>query len=209
MNLLAVVPVKPFAQAKSRLAEALSAAERSKISRYLLGRTLATLEHALVVEHTLVISPDPAAWAIAARHGASAMREEPPYDLNHAVHTALAHALTLNADAALILPADLPLLTPDDVRALVALAAGPKPAVALAFDRHGLGTNALLMRPPGVIPCAFGSASAARHQQAAEQAGVLVQVCHAPGWGLDVDTVDDLLVWRQYLSHELGHVPLN
>lgn len=209
MELVAIVPVKPFAQAKSRLAEALSAAERSKISRYLLGRTLATLERALVVEHTIVISPDPTAWAIAVRHGATAMREEPPYDLNHAIRTALGHVPALGARAVLILPADLPLLTPDDVRALVALAHSESPVLALAPDRHGTGTNALLLRPPGLIPCTFGVDSALIHQQAGARAGVPVQVCHAPGWALDVDTPEDLLVWRQYLSHELGHMPLN
>ncbi len=208
MELVAIVPVKPFAQAKSRLAEVLSAAERSKISRYLLGRTLATLEHALVVEHTIVISPDPAAWAIAVRHGATAMREEPPHDLNHAVRTALGHMPALGARAVLILPADLPLLTPGDVQALVALAE-VTPAVVLAPDRHGTGTNALLLRPPETIDCAFGADSARHHQRAAEQAGVPLRLCHAPGWALDVDTPEDLLVWRQYLSHELGHVPLN
>ena len=63
----------------------------------------------------------------------------------------------------------------------------------LAPDRHGRGTNALLLDPPDVIDPAFGGDSRAGHAWLASSAdAAFVEV---PGvLGLDVDTPDDLLL---------------
>ena len=67
------------------------------------------------------------------------------------------------------------------------------PSVVLAPDRHGRGTNALLLDPPDVIDPAFGGDSRAGHAWLASSAdAAFVEV---PGvLALDVDTPDDLLL---------------
>ena len=59
-------------------------------------------------------------------------------------------------------------------------------------DRHGTGTNALLLAPPDVIAPAFGQGSCARHRAAAEASGARVAVAEVASLALDVDTPDDL-----------------
>ena len=59
-------------------------------------------------------------------------------------------------------------------------------------DRHGTGTNALVLSPPDAIEPSFGPDSLERHVAAAEAAGVPHRVEEVPGLALDVDTPDDL-----------------
>jgi 2-phospho-L-lactate guanylyltransferase len=63
--------------------------------------------------------------------------------------------------------------------------------VVIAPDRHGEGTNALLIRPPGVITFAFGESSAAVHAAAATAAACAVRWYHSDSISLDLDIPDD------------------
>jgi len=70
-------------------------------------------------------------------------------------------------------------------------------------DRHGTGTNGLLLTPPDVIAPAFGPGSRARHSDAATAAGARVEVAELTGFAFDVDTRDDLDALRDALAN--GH----
>ena len=67
-------------------------------------------------------------------------------------------------------------------------------------DRHGSGTNALLIAPPYAVPPAFGPGSFARHAALGAAAGVVVRVAQAPSLELDVDTPGDLAALRAGLA---------
>ena len=100
----------------------------------------------------------------------------------------------IGADRLLILPADLPTVAAGDLGQV--LAAGDRAgnrSVVLAPDRHGRGTNALLLTPPEVIDPAFGGDSRAAHAWLASSADAAY--AEIPGiLGLDLDTADDLLL---------------
>jgi 2-phospho-L-lactate guanylyltransferase len=64
--------------------------------------------------------------------------------------------------------------------------------VVIVPDRHGQGTNALLLTPPDVMEPAFGEGSFARHAARARAAGAAVRVADLPSLALDVDTPEDL-----------------
>jgi 2-phospho-L-lactate guanylyltransferase len=59
-------------------------------------------------------------------------------------------------------------------------------------DRHGSGTNGLLLRPPDAIAPSFGPGSRERHAAAAEAAGLRWEVDPLPSLLVDVDTPEDL-----------------
>jgi 2-phospho-L-lactate guanylyltransferase len=59
-------------------------------------------------------------------------------------------------------------------------------------DRHGAGTNVLVVAPPTAIEPAFGTDSRAAHRAAAAVAGATYLEAGGP-LTLDVDTADDLL----------------
>lgn len=192
----AIVPVKPFASAKSRLASVLSEDERAGLSREFLNHTLAVLDQSPGIARTLVVSRDETALSMARMANVSPLAENGAHGLNAALALAARAAREGQAEAVLILPADLPLLTAADVAQLLAEDNG-QPQIVIAPDRHEQGTNALLVRPPEAVTFAFGEGSFARHQALAELAGVPVRVCRLPGAALDVDVPDDLRLYRE------------
>ena len=70
MNRWLLAPVKPFAEAKSRLASVLTPAERALLMRSLLERTLALARESKLFARLLVVSRDPLVWEVARRAGA-------------------------------------------------------------------------------------------------------------------------------------------
>jgi 2-phospho-L-lactate/phosphoenolpyruvate guanylyltransferase len=203
MTLWAIVPVKPLRRGKSRLAGTLSEDERTELNRSLLQNTLKTFADLKEVEEVLVISRDPQALAIARHHGARTVREDGQPELNTALKRATVIAQVYATRGVLILPADLPLVTRDDVLTLIERAGEP-PAVVIAPDRHGTGTNALLISPAGLIEYDFGENSFQRHCARAREAGARLEIVNLPTLGLDLDLPEDLELVKKY---ELVKIP--
>src|SRR5512133_2127062 len=203
MTLWAIVPVKPLRRGKSRLAGALSEDERTELNRTLLQHTLQTLSDIKELEEVLVISRDPAALTIARNYGARTVREDGQPELNTALKRATVIAQVYATRGVLILPADLPLISREDILTLIGRAGEP-PVVVIAPDRHGTGTNALLISPAGLIEYDFGENSFQRHCQRARDAGARLEVVNLPSLGLDLDLPEDLELVRQF---ELPTIP--
>ena len=196
MTLWAIVPVKPLRRGKSRLAGLLSDDERTKLNETLLEHTLATLTGLREVEQVLVVSRDPHALAIARSHGARTVREDGQPQLNTALQRATVLAQVYATSGVLVLPADLPLLSQEDVLALLGRGTNP-PVVVIAPDRHGKGTNALLISPAGLIEYDFGEGSFERHCQRAQKAGARLEIANLPSLSLDLDLPEDLELIRK------------
>ena len=105
------------------------------------------------------------------------------------------------------MPGDTPLLDPDELSLLLDRAEQRAVAVAIVPDRHGTGTNALLLRPPAAIEPSFGPGSFERHRRAAEAAGVSYSTERLPSLMLDVDTGDDLAELIRALEDRRGQAP--
>ncbi|HUS16356.1 MAG TPA: 2-phospho-L-lactate guanylyltransferase [Chloroflexia bacterium] len=192
--LFAAVPVKALEAAKSRLQPTLSVSERAELAADMLAGVLHALAGSGIVAATAVVSPDPTALAIAERTGATGLRQTDG-GLNTALDQARTWAIAGGADTLLVLLGDLPLLRPADIQAMAEMAADPirgEPVVVLAPDRHGHGTNALLLRPPGTLAFGFGEDSYDRHFWAAAAGGAEIMVYRSTGTAFDLDTAEDL-----------------
>ena len=150
MTLWAIVPVKPLRHGKSRLAGALNEDQRTELNKALLQHTLETLAELKDVDGVLVISRDPHALKVAHGLGARTVQETGQPQLNTALKRATVVAQVYATRGVLVLPADLPLISKDDILELIRRA-DQAPVVVIAPDRHGRGTNALLISPPGLI----------------------------------------------------------
>jgi 2-phospho-L-lactate guanylyltransferase len=131
------------------------------------------------------------------------VREDGQPELNTALKRATVIAQVYATRGVLILPADLPLVTREDVLALIERA-GESPSVVIAPDRHGTGTNALLISPAGLIEYDFGENSFQRHCQRAKEAGARLEIVDLPTLGLDLDLPEDLELVRKF---ELVKIP--
>ena len=201
MSIWAVVPVKPFKQAKSRLAPVLSSEERESLSRNFLAHTLEMLSQAGQLQRTIVISRDSAVLSAARKQNAHTIAESGGPGLNEALTLATDIAISFGAHAVLVIPSDLPLLTAGDVSELIDVSAdADHMSLAIAPDRREAGTNGLFLRPPRLIPYAFGEDSFSKHVFRARWRHAQVEICRLPGFALDVDTPDDLEAYRSLLG---------
>lgn len=189
MRTIAIVPIKALTATKTRLAAALDPPDRAALTLRVLGGVLTALDTPGIAER-LVVTPDAAVLRAAQAAGATGLQQDGE-GLNEGLEQGRAWALTAGAEAILIVLGDLPLLGRDDVAAILALADHPHIAV-FAPDRHGTGTNALLLRPPDALPFAFGVGSLARHRAAARERGLVGRAYTSPGTALDLDTPADL-----------------
>ncbi len=187
--MVVIIPAKPLNQAKTRLSPLLSPAQRMLLSRQLLQRTI-QLAHQL--GEVVVVSRDAALRRLAKQAGAWALVESGS-ELNQALRQAAEWVAARGEPATLILPGDLPLLTPADLTAMARLGSQP-PALVIAPCQRGDGTNALLLRPPGVIPFAFGPDSFNRHLQAARSIGLEPVIYRSATVALDLDIPEDLVL---------------
>jgi 2-phospho-L-lactate/phosphoenolpyruvate guanylyltransferase len=202
MKLWLIVPVKPFAEGKSRLVSVLSRQQRRALNQQLFHNLLAQAQAAQLFTGVIVVGRDPEILTDVVWDGVIFEHEERP-SLNGALEQARQRALNLGADAILILPADLPLLTTEDITQLYQLGA-IQPGMVIAPSHDG-GTNALLLHPPNTLPFAFGPHSFARHCALAEQFGVSCRIFDSPSLSFDVDWPEDLI----HLSRPIGNESFN
>ena len=190
---VAIIPIGSIDGAKSRLGAVLDAEERRDLVTSLATRTIRAAVEASSVDDVLVITPDDEVRALATELRARPIRQR-SRGLNTGIRQARDEATAAGATAILILPIDLPHVTPDAIDAVVAaLDAARAPLVALVPDRHGRGTNALLLAPPDVIEVQFGGDSRDAHASAADQADATFVELDGP-LTIDLDTPDDLLL---------------
>ena len=204
---VALIPVRSLAGAKSRLGEPLDAEERVDLVRALLRRTVKEAKAATRLAGVVVVSMDDELLLEAGAMGATPLLQERD-GLNQGLEEA--RSAVGDAGAVLVLPVDLPGITAAAIDGLAEAAEtarrnGPAgPVVILVTDHHGTGTNALLVAPPDAIAFRFGEASRAAHAAAARAAGAEYVEIDGP-LSFDLDTPEDLLeADRRGFGHEDG-----
>ena len=187
MSLRIIIPVKPFAEAKQRLSPVLKPPARARLAEELLRHVLATAIGVAHARAVIVVSRGSEVLSLAQAMGATGLAESSRPDLNAALGQAAEFARARGASKILVLASDLPLLCEPDLVALIA------ESCAVAPDRHGRGTNALLWPTTPAIGFHFGDNSFTHHCAAAKAAGVDPKIVSRPGLGHDVDLPSDLL----------------
>lgn len=177
-----LVPVKAFADAKVRLAPAVSRTERRR-----LAVTMA--EHVLRCAGTLpvaVVCDDAEVAAWAETNGALVI-PEPGRGLNGAVTEGVARLASLGAARVVVAHADLPLA--GDLAWVARF-----PGVTLVPDRRDDGTNVACVPALSGFRFHYGPGSYTRHSMEARRLELPLRVVREPGLGHDVDLPADLLV---------------
>ena len=205
MRAVAVVPVKRFGAAKSRLADTVPAAARADIAAAMLFDVLAALGRCERLERVIVVSGEPRAARAATAAGVELIDDPDDSGHSEAALRGVAAALAGVAGCAALLPGDCPLLDPAELDE--ALAAVEPVSVGVIPDRHGSGTNGLLLAPPDAIAPSFGPGSRERHLGLARAAGVEGRVVAIPSLALDLDTAADLEALTATLRTDPARAP--
>jgi 2-phospho-L-lactate/phosphoenolpyruvate guanylyltransferase len=204
-SVTAIIPIGTLEGAKSRLGAVLDAEERLEMTLRFARSTILAAIASRRIRETLVVTPDDAVRRLAEELGARPLRQRDG-GLNRGIDEGRSEAIAAGASAVLVLPIDLPDVSTAAIDAVLDALDDPRrPLVAIVPDRHGRGTNALLLAPPDAIDTCFGGDSRAAHVLAAHEAGAELVVLDGP-LALDVDTPDDLLLAEASLRHEPADV---
>jgi 2-phospho-L-lactate guanylyltransferase len=192
MRTIAILPVKSFGAAKQRLSAALAGGARQALAQAMFSDVLTSLRHVDDIEAIAVVTADGTAESAALASGALVLPDSEESGQSAAASIGVEHALAAGFERVLLVPGDTPMLDPAELSELLARAEAEELGLVVVPDRHGTGTNALLLRPPDAIEPSFGPDSRERHENAAAEAGVSCLVEPLPSLVLDVDTPEDL-----------------
>ncbi len=205
MRTVAVLPVKRFSHAKQRLGASVADPLRRDLARAMVGDVLSALGRCRSLALVVVVTDEQSVADTALAQGAIVVGDSAEAGQSAAVALGLARALAEGAERALCIPGDCPALDPGELDALLGAAAADE--VVIVPDRHGTGTNGLLLSPPDAIAPSFGPGSCARHLQLAREAGVACRLERPGSLLLDIDTGADLAALRERLAGEHTRAP--
>lgn len=186
----ALIPVKDFRLAKSRLRGVLQADECSALASNMARDVVAALAESASVHGVTLLGGAPEIEGLARELGCAYLEEYDDAGLSANLNMAARQLSAEDVDTLVVIPSDLPLLRPQDIDALLArIETG---LCVCAANRDG-GTNALVISPPDAIQFHYGMHSAQRHVEAGQAAGLLSKKIDEPAFAVDIDTPDDLI----------------
>lgn len=215
MRTAAILPVKRFARAKQRLGASVADTLRLELAAAMVADVLVALARTAAIDCTVVVTSEKSVAVSARELGASVLDDGAESGQSSAAALGVRHALATGAERVLCVPGDCPTLDPAELDALLRSADDRRepqnehrtsqndrrePQVVIVPDRHGAGTNGLLLAPPDAISPSFGPGSCERHRALAHAAGAACRVERVPSLLLDIDTGADLDVLRARLA---------
>jgi 2-phospho-L-lactate guanylyltransferase len=210
MRTAAILPVKRFAEAKQRLGASMADPVRLELARAMVADVLVALAQTASIERTIVVTGESSLAAAAREQGALVLEDAPEAGQSAAVMIGVRRALADGLERVLCIPGDCPALDPVELERLLGAPRDDRDArgstirregeVVIIPDRHGTGTNGLLLTPPDAIEPSFGPDSCERHRALALAAGAACRLERPPSLLLDIDTGADLLALRERLA---------
>ncbi|MCY4654172.1 MAG: 2-phospho-L-lactate guanylyltransferase [Dehalococcoidia bacterium] len=188
-RIVAVVPMKPLTESKTRLSAQLSPSQRATLSLSMFKWVVQTLGKSNV-SRVVVVGGDNAVEAASLREGAEWIKDE-YLELNKAIEFAFESVWEEGLSAAYI-PADLPLLTVADVNGMID--ASEQGSLMTMCRAHDGGTNGIIVPPDLGFGPLLGSDSYRRHQMLAEELKVRYRSYESDGFYRDIDTIEDLRI---------------
>ncbi len=210
MRTAAVLPVKSFARAKQRLGASVADQLRLQLASAMVADVLLALAQTEAIERTIVVTREDTVAVVARRQGAIVVDDAAESGQSAAATLGVQRALTEGMERVLCIPGDCPALDPAELEALLRTDAAThdgERSVVIVPDRHGTGTNGLLLTPPDAIAASFGPDSCERHRALALAAGIGPAIEQPPSLLLDIDTGADLAALRERLAGLSARAP--
>lgn len=203
MRTAVVLPVKRFTQAKQRLRVSVAESARQALVTAMVFDVLSALAEVDAIDLTVLVTREQAAIVAAAEaDDGTLVVNDAERGQSAAAQLGIEAAVADGAERVLCIPGDCPALDPVEIATLLDQGSRDAAEVVVIPDRHGTGTNGLLLRPPRAIAPSFGPDSCARHLALAREADIRCRVVSPPSLLLDVDTGEDLQALRERLRDE-------
>src|SRR3954451_3840252 len=185
LHTTAIVPVKGLSVANGRLDGTLSEDERNRLAEALFLDLIVKLPRSRCIDDVMIVTADASIARQVRWFGHKVLLQESDEGHSEAAAAGARAAMAEGAKRVAMLPVDCPMLDTDELDAHI----GRSPRTVLIIpDRHGTGTNGLVLAPPDVFLPAFGPDSCSRHVSRARATGTSFALEQVHSMGIDLDT---------------------
>jgi 2-phospho-L-lactate guanylyltransferase len=196
LHTTAIVPVKGLSDANGRLDGTLAADERYRLAEALFLDLIVKLPRSRCIDDILVVTADPSVARQARWFGHKVLEQKSDEGHSEAAAAGARAAMADGAARVVMLPVDCPTL---DIEELDAHVGRSHRTALIVPDRHGTGTNALVLAPPDVFLPVFGPDSCGRHVSRARASGISFALEELESLAMDLDTPEDMSLLRDRL----------
>lgn len=188
MKVAAIIPVKTFSKAKTRLA--LPQEKTEDLCKIMLDEVLSAISKSQISKMILV-SKDEGALGIGKKYGVEQMVEERENGVNAAVALPERYLLENGFDASVVFPQDIPLVRAEDISSLLACQKNPR-SLLVVPSRKFDGTNALLRSPVNAMETHYDEDSYRIHLSTGKARNLATSFVLISRMMWDVDDMSDL-----------------
>ena len=189
MKTAAIIPVKTFSKAKTRLG--LSSEKTEKICEIMLEEILHTLTISPSIDKIIVVTKDPRALEICKKFEVIPITDTEETGVNNAVSLADDYLIKNKFDASVVFPQDIPYMKTQDIDFLLKFKADTNFVIVVPSRRFD-GTNALVRMPIDLMKTHYDEDSYKIHMSTAKEITRDVSLVFAKRIMWDVDNFEDL-----------------
>ena len=189
MKIAAIIPVKTFSKAKTRLD--LSVQQVEELCKVMLEEILHTLSISPHIEKTIMVTREEKAIEIGKKYNTITIIDEKEESVNSAVALADKYLLENDFHASIVFPQDIPFIKTQDIDFMLNYKTHPNFAIIVPSRRFD-GTNALARMPVDLMETHYDEDSYKIHMNTAKEHTLNVAMVFVKRIMWDIDNVDDL-----------------
>jgi len=189
LKIAAIVPVKTFSLAKTRLG--LSSQQKEDLCKIMLEEILHILSISPQIEKTVIVTKEEKAIELGKKYNAIIIPDKEEKSVNNAVALADKYLLENKFDASIVFPQDIPFIKTQDIDFMLNYKVPPNFAIVVPSRRFD-GTNALVRMPIDLMITHYDEDSYKIHMNTAKEYTRNVALVFVKRIMWDVDNMDDL-----------------
>ena len=189
MKIAAIIPVKTFSNAKTRLD--ISSSQKQKLCEIMLEEILHTISISPQIEKTIIVTKEEKAIKMGEKFNTITIIDEKEESVNSAVALADKYLIENNFHASIVFPQDIPYIKTQDIDFMLNYKAPPNFAIIVPSRRFD-GTNALVRMPIDLMETHYDEDSYKIHMNTAKEKTLNVAMVFVKRIMWDVDNSEDL-----------------
>lgn len=189
MKIAAIIPVKTFSKAKTRLD--LSPQQVEDLCKVMLEEILHTISISPQIEKIIMVTKEKKAIEIGQKFNAITIVDEKEKSVNSAVALADKYLLENNFHASIVFPQDIPFIKTQDIDFMLNYKTHPNFAIIVPSRRFD-GTNALVRMPIDLMETHYDEDSYKIHMNTAKDHTLNVAMVFVKRIMWDIDNIEDL-----------------
>ena len=189
MKIAAIIPVKTFSKAKTRLN--LSPQQVEDLCKIMLEEILHTVSISPQIEKIIMVTKEEKAIEIGKKFNVVTIVDEKEKSVNNAVALADKYLLENNFHASIVFPQDIPFIKTQDIDFMLNYKTHPNFAIIVPSRRFD-GTNALARMPIDLMETHYDEDSYKIHMNTAKEHTLNVAMVFVKRIMWDIDNIEDL-----------------